>query len=106
MSQALLRAALCALLLVAGCLVAQEQTEKPETDGPEYSFWSGTVTELEDAAVTVRRSISGRKPEMRRFLMNEGTIVEGDLRSNARVTVAFVEGEEGDLAKRILVRSR
>ena len=106
MPNALLRAALCALVVLVGCLFAQEQAEKPEAEAPEYSFWSGTVTEVEETAVTVRRSISGRKPEMRRFLLNEETIVEGDLRSNARVTVAFVEGEEGDLAKRILVRSR
>lgn len=103
---ALLRAALSLLVLLAGCLVAQEQAERPEADAPDYSFWSGTVTELEDAAVTVRRSIAGRKPEMRRFLINDETIVEGELRSNARVTVAFVEAEDGDLAKRILVRSR
>lgn len=94
------------LVLLAGCLVAQEQAERTEPDAPDYGFWSGTVTELEDAAVTVRRSIAGRKPEMRRFLMNDETIVEGELRSNARVTVAYIFREEGDLAKRILVRSR
>lgn len=71
---------------------------------PEYHFWSGVVVEVADGWLTVRRSISGREPELKRFVVNEDTAIEGDLHASSRVTVAFVESDDGDIAKRILVR--
>lgn len=100
------RVVILASVLAAAPAVSQEPAEKLEESKPDYSFWSGVITEIDVGAVTVRRNIAGRKPESRRFLLNDETVIEGELRNNARVTVAFVEGEEGDLAKRILVRAR
>ena len=93
------------MLLLPMSATSQEQIEPPQSEAPEYNFWSGTVAEVEDASLTVRRVLIGRKPELKRFVLNSDTIIEGELRANARVTVAFVESDEGDLAKRILVRT-
>lgn len=93
------------MLLLPVSAISQEQIDPPESTAPEYNFWSGTVAEMEDGSLTVRRVLLGRKPELKRFVLNSDTVIEGELRANARVTVAFVESDEGDLAKRILVRS-
>lgn len=93
------------MLLVPLSATSQEQIDPPPSEAPEYNFWSGTVAEVEDGWLTVRRVLIGRKPELKRFVLNNDTIIEGELRANARVTVAFIESDEGDLAKRILVRT-
>lgn len=86
--------------------MAVQAQEQPENDSPDYMFWSGTVTAVEESAVTVRRKLVGKKPEVRRFAMTAETKVDGTLKLNARVTVAFVETDEGIVARRILVRTK
>ncbi len=79
---------------------------RPQSQGQqevsEYQFWSGTVIETADGSVTVRRS--SNNGEDKKFLINAETKVEGKLRDQARVTVAYVEVEGSSVAKRILVR--
>jgi hypothetical protein len=95
-----------AALLFGAAGLAQEPTEQPPPKPERFQFWSGVVTEVEETAVTVRRKLMGRKPELKRFILNGETKVEGALKVNARVTVAFTKSEDGDIARRILVRTR
>lgn len=118
-----MRALLFAATLLAFCsslpALAQEPStapahgEKGEVKSEVKSeIYSGTVTELSADAVSVSRKLPGKDPEIRKFLLNAQTRVEGKLRTNARVTVRF-EGppaggeaatEEPVLALHIIVR--
>jgi hypothetical protein len=88
-------------LLIPAPAIAQEQGAREVAD---YQFWSGTVLEVTDASVTVRRS--SNNSEDRKFTINGDTKVEGKLVAEARVTVAYLETENGTIAKRIIVRDK
>lgn len=82
-----------------------EPQEQGQQEVSEYQFWSGTITEVTDTTVTVRRS--SNNSEDRKFTINGDTKVEGKLQMEARVTVAYLEDEEGtSIAKRIIVRDK
>jgi len=88
--------------LLSGSLHAQA----PDTAAEQrYEFFSGNVSALSADKVTVGRTILGRPPRRRTFLITADTKVEGDLDLKCRVTVAFVVAQEGDVAKRIIVRT-
>lgn len=91
-----------ALGLLAGA-PARTQQAVPSQAG-ELQFWSGTVVEVTDTSVTVRRS--SNNSEDRKFTINGETKVEGKVKEQERVTVSFVEAEGEFLAKRILVREQ
>ena len=79
--------------------------DQAQQEVAEYQFWSGTITEVTETTVTVRRS--SNNAEDRKFAINSETKVEGKLQTEARVTVAYLETEEGPaLAKRIIVRDK
>ena len=81
---------------------AQEQGTTPSE--PNYEFFSGTISELPAGQIAVARTVLGKPPENRTFLIDGATKVEGKLRLRARVTVGFKSTAEGDLAVRIIVR--
>jgi len=60
--------------------------------------------EVTEASITVRRSST--PSEDRKFQVTGETKVEGKLKEQERVTVRYVEVENGYLAKRILVRDQ
>ena len=87
------------LWLAAGlAVIAQE----PGGADPA-SFFSGTVAALDQGKISVARTILGRSPETRTFLINENTKIAGQLKVKARVTVQFAASDEGDVAVSIVV---
>ena len=94
---------ICVCVLVPGTFLAVAQDEVPNpTEG--YEFFSGTITDLPPGKITVSRTVLGKPPETRTFVITPDTKIEGKLRPKVRVTVGFKAGEEGDLAMRIIVR--
>jgi hypothetical protein len=90
--------------------VAQGDTgsEKPKSGKSEPKYtdtFSGPIIELSADKVTVSRSILGKPAETRTFWIKPDTRVEGKLRLKVRVTVGFVSGDEGDVARLIVVRT-
>jgi hypothetical protein len=96
-------------ILAAACLLvstsATAQDAKKAVPPPRYQFCSGTVIELSADRITVRRGLPGRVTEDRRFSLTAQTKVEGELKMDSRVTVGFVQENDGDVARRILVRA-
>jgi hypothetical protein len=76
--------------------------ERNEMDG----FFSGTVSEVAQDKVIVARTVLGKAPENRTFVINSETKVEGKIKQKSRVTVRYAPGEQGDVALSILVRDR
>ena len=117
-------AALVVLLVgLAGVLArAQEETSAPKSDKsePKYSdTFSGPIVEIfytgdstkklrpEDVItrITVSRSILGKPAEKETFWIKADTKIEGNLRVRARVTVGYVTGDDGNVARLIVVRA-
>jgi len=84
----------------------QQAQQQPPQPPQESETFAGTVVELTATRVTVSRSILGGAAERRSFLLKPDTRVEGKLRVKARVTVGFVNTEEGDVARLIVVREK
>ncbi len=82
----------------------QEQQQAAEEVSPD--FYSGTVSEVPEGKVTVVRSLLGKAPETRTFIITADTKVEGRLRVKARVTVGYRTTDDGDVAVRIIVRNQ
>lgn len=80
--------------------------DQPPTTEPDHEFVSGAVTDLSPGRIVVNRAVIGKPPEDRTFLMTADTKVEGTLKVGVRVTVGFTSSEEGDVAVRIIVRSK
>lgn len=79
--------------------------ESPKSEPAYTDTFSGPVVEFSGVKVTVSRSILGKPAEKRTFVINSDTRIEGKLRVRVRVTVGFVSGEGGDIARLIVVRS-
>jgi len=99
-------AGLCGSVPVVPRVTAQQSQAPPQQPQPESETFSGTVVELTAARLTVSRSILGGAAERRSFVLKPDTRVEGKLRVKARVTVGFVNTEEGDVARLIVVREK
>ena len=67
-------------------------------------FYSGSVQEFSETSVAVSRSLPGKTPETRVFVMDAETKVEGKLKKLARVTVGYHTHDGQDVAWRIIVR--
>jgi hypothetical protein len=91
------------LLSLLAC--AQDAPEKPAPH-PRPQFFAGTVTELDSTHIKVSRSVLGRPPEDRTFLIESTTKMSKDLRTKERVTVRYRSDPDGDVALEILVRTR
>jgi hypothetical protein len=96
---------LAAALSLAVFGFAQSPPEDAPVPAPTYKFLSGSVVEIYEDSMVVRRSALGRTLEVRRFRINAETKVEGDLKLKARVTVGYTSGENGDVAARVIVRT-
>jgi len=80
--------------------------DPPPTAEPDHEFVSGVITDLSPGRIVVNRAVIGKPPEDRTFLITADTKVEGVLKVGVRVTVGFTSSEEGDVAVRIIVRSK
>ncbi len=67
-------------------------------------FFSGSVQEFSETSVIVYRSLPGKTPETRVFVLDSETKVEGKLKKLARVTVGYRTHDGQDVAWRIIVR--
>lgn len=73
---------------------------------PKSQFFAGVVTRLSPGLVVVSRTIPGRAPEHRTFLITPKTKMAHGLRLRLRVTVRFQRMIEGDIALEIQVRPK
>ena len=98
-----------ALGTVAATAMARLQEASPAQQGAaqesevQTETFSGTVTDLKPDRVSVRRSIAGSSAEIKAFLIQSDTRVEGKLRLKVRVTVGFVTNEDGEAVARLIV---
>ena len=99
-----LQKTLLAAILLLTPAFAQEPKQGSNPSEANYEFFSGTVVDLPEGRITVSRTVLGKAPESRTFIITADTKVEGSLKTDARVTVGFKSGEEGDIAVRIIVR--
>ena len=90
-------------VLLSALVCAQDAPNKPAV---RPQFFAGTVTELDSTHITVSRSVLGRPPEHRTFIINSTTKMSKDLRTKERVTVRYSSDPDGDVALEILVRTR
>ena len=97
-------AVVCLYLAFAGEVVPAQDPPPPTEQN--YEFVSGTITDLPPGRIVVNRAVIGKPAEDRTFLITGETKIEGTLRPKARVTVGFKPSEEGDVAVRIIVRSK
>jgi hypothetical protein len=102
---------LCAVLLAFGISAQSAPQETPpkaqENPPPQSeSFYSGTIADLSAEKMVVTRTILGKSPEKRTFLITANTKVEGKLKAKSRVTVHFAPSDEGDVAVTVLVRDK
>jgi hypothetical protein len=75
------------------------------SEQPRSEFFSGVVTTLAGDKITVFKTVLGKSPETRSFVITPETRVEGKLRVKVRVTVRYTREDEGDRALHIIVRS-
>ena len=101
------RFGLAILLLLAPLALAQDSDQKQDGTKAEPQYddtFSGPIEELTASRIVVSRSILGKPPEKRTFVIKADTRIEGKLRVRAKVTVGFITNAEGDVAKLIVVR--
>jgi hypothetical protein len=82
----------------------QDPQEKKEEPKPE-TFFAGTVIEFTTEKITVSRVVLG-KTEKRVFRITPDTKCEGRLKPKVRVTVRYVNADDGETAELIIVRSQ
>ncbi len=109
------RLGLATFLILAGALFAiragAQERESAKPDSPKHEpkyddTFSGSIIELTSAKITVSRSILGKQPERRIFLINSDTRIEGKLRVKLKVTIGFIASDGGDVARLIVVRQK
>jgi hypothetical protein len=94
-------------LLCASLALAQEGEQKPDgtkAEPPYDETFSGPVVELSSVKIVVSRSILGKAPEKRTFVIKTDTRIEGKLRVREKVTIGFVTIDREDVARLIVVR--
>jgi hypothetical protein len=95
------------LLLVTLTSAQEGGNQKPDgtkAEPPYDDTFSGAVVELTPSKIVVSRSILGKQPENRPFVIKADTRMEGKPRVRAKVTVGFITNNEGDVARLIVVR--
>jgi hypothetical protein len=103
---------LSAALMLAQTPETQPPAQQPETPppvvepAPKSQFFAGTVTNLDHDHVTVSRTLVGRAPETRTFLIKPETKLSKSLRQKLRVTVRYKKLAEGDVALEIRIHSQ
>ncbi|HVW10859.1 MAG TPA: DUF5666 domain-containing protein [Bryobacteraceae bacterium] len=92
-------------LTVAFVLAALAQAPASKATSEGHIF-SGTVTAVAPDKITVVLKVPAKPDESRDFAIDKDTKVEGRLRVNARVSVRFNTGDDGEShALRIIVRT-
>jgi hypothetical protein len=92
---------LFAALLCSAVAILAQAPQNPPVPAPRPQFFAGTVTELDAQHITVSRTLIGRSPEKRTFLIGPRTKMSKSLRVKSRVTVRYEHLPEGDVALEI-----
>ncbi|MBV8808033.1 MAG: hypothetical protein JO033_05115 [Acidobacteriaceae bacterium] len=97
---------LTVLLVWSAVLAFAQSSEGPApAPAPKAQFFAGAVTALDEQHITVSRTLVGRPPENRTFLINPDTKWnKAALKIKSRVTVRYQRMPEGDLALEIQIR--
>lgn len=101
---------LALLLFMSGFAIAQssESPVRIQAPAPKPQFFAGIVTGMADNKITVSRTLIGRAPETRVFVINGDTkLNRSALKAKSRVTVRYQHMPDGDVALEIQIhRSR
>jgi hypothetical protein len=82
-----------------------ENTQPPEhVVPPKPQFFAGMVTALDGQHIVVSRTLVGKAPETRTFLIQAKTKLSRALHPKQRVTVRYQHLPEGDVALEVQVR--
>lgn len=76
----------------------------PAQPPPKHLLFGGTVTQLDSQRITVSRTLPGKSPEHRTFLINAKTRMSRAIKLRSRVTVRYRHQPEGDVALEIQLR--
>ena len=110
----LFRAFAAVLPLLLAAVLLQGQSAGTDTASPDTTtqtstkaqFFSGTVTTLDNEHITVSRSLVGKPPETRTFVIKPTTKVAKSVKTKTKVTVRYEHLEDdGDVALEIQLRS-
>lgn len=76
----------------------------PPAPAPKHLLFGGTVTQLDSKHITVSRTLPGKSPEHRIFLIDARTKMSRAIKLRALVTVRYRRLPEGDVALEIQLR--
>jgi hypothetical protein len=82
-----------------------QSASNPAVPLPKPQFFAGVVSELDQQHIKVSRSLLGKPPESRIFLINANTKMSKTLvKIKAKVTVRYRRMPEGDIALDVQIR--
>jgi hypothetical protein len=76
----------------------------PAQSAPKHLLFGGTVTQLDSKHITVSRTLPGKTPEHRTFLIDAKTKMSRAIKLRSPVTVRYRRLPEGDVALEIQLR--
>jgi len=85
-------------------VAAMQQAQAPAQSPPKHLLFGGTVTQLDAEHITISRTLPGKNPEHRTFLINAATKMSRAVKLRSRVTVRYRHLPEGDVALEIGLR--
>lgn len=94
-----------AVLVCPLLVLAQEENTPLQSAEPKHRFFAGRVTELQADRIVVSRSLSGREPEHRSFVIRPETKMSKNVKIRVKVTVRYKTFEGSDVALEIVVRT-
>ena len=97
---------LSVLFLLCGTSLCYSQGAGPwGASSAKDQFFTGTVMSVDEASLTVNRTVLGKNSSTKTFILTAETKYEGG-KPNVRsqVTVRYITTEDGDTAVRVIVR--
>jgi hypothetical protein len=76
----------------------------PAPSAPKHLLFGGTVSQLDAHHITVSRTLPGKNPEHRTFLINAKTRMSRAIKLRSLVTVRYRHLPEGDVALEVQLR--
>jgi hypothetical protein len=76
----------------------------PAQSGPKHLLFGGTVTQLDSQHITVSRTLPGKNPEHRTFMITGKTRMSRAVKLRSLVTVRYRHLPDGDVALEVQLR--
>jgi hypothetical protein len=96
---------LAAVLFGTPAAPAQAPAAPSTTPLPKPQFFAGVVSEMDATHITISRTLVGRAPESRTFVINSATKINRTaVKVKTKVTVRYRRLAEGDVALEIQLR--